>query len=119
VGGGGAARSGGGGVIEHNTRGPNSDPLRSPDSNKSFEATDRSVKSVSGASSKLLCEATVEELEDRLRELRSQSKPSVQVKGGLVGPVPSSGPGSIGASPKEGMEKFLVGGVWVWGTRKK
>lgn len=88
--------AGGGGVIEHNTRGPNS---------------------------VLLSKATVEQLEARLKELRANENvrdaKTQPVSCGLVGPVPVSGPGSIGPAPQEGVEKFCVNGVWVWGRRKK
>jgi len=109
--------AGGGGVIASNTRGSNSGSSESSGSDASFAASG----AVGASRSKLLQEATVEELEARLAQLRG--KPPVKTDSvkpyGLVGPVPSSGPGSIGPAPQEGMEKFLVGGVWVWGKRRK
>ena len=105
-----AVGQGGGSVIEHITHSP----------------------VLPGEDSGLSLEQEIHALESRLTMLRAQQARAVDIgtnpvitqsagghlRGGLVENVKAE----VGVEPvqsHEGMEKFLVGGVWIWGRRKK
>ncbi len=58
----------------------------------------------------------VEQLRAQVRELQAKL---ALVQGGSVKPSVEPSCGLVALDPHEGMEKFLVGGCWVWGKRKK